>query len=312
MSMRITNLMISGRDAARPQRRLDTASPRPQHAAVVGQADHAPVRRPVRHEPRADPARRARRRTHSTSATSATAWLAAHHRRRRSRISTTSLQRARELLVQGGNDTAGQSDAHAIADEIDQLIEQRQAAGQRHYGGQLRLLRHRDRHRALRRSAAPTPTRRHRHDRRARSAPASRCQLERATCDMLGDGQTASDGKLLTRPARHRHAPARRHRRRRERAAHDRPPGTRRQPRRRSTHRAPTVGARTNRLEPPAAACRTRAADLHREAAVRRRGRRHGADDLHVLDAAGRLPGSAAGAGANIVQQSLLDFLGRR
>ena len=190
--------MTLARHAPRPQRRHRARLSRLQDAAVVGQADHEAVRRPVRREPRARRCAASSAGSSSTSATSTTAPAGSTRPTPRSaQIVRRRSQRVRELLVQGGTDTAGPTARSAIADEIDQLIESVKQEANVQYGGRYifsgtatdTAALHARRRRHLR------GRRRHDH---ARDRP--RRRRSRSTSDvraLLGDGQAARDDKLL-------------------------------------------------------------------------------------------------------------------
>ena len=106
------------------------------------------------------------------------------------------LARVRELLVNGGNDTAGPAARAAIADEIDQLTESVKQEADVQYGGRSSSPAPRPTRRPTR-SAAPTPTRATQARSRARSDPGSRSRSTPTSAALLGDGQAARDDKLL-------------------------------------------------------------------------------------------------------------------
>jgi flagellar hook-associated protein 3 FlgL len=106
------------------------------------------------------------------------------------------LARVRELLVQGGNDTAGPSSRAAMADEIDQLAESVKQEADVQYGGRYVF------------SGTATDTAPYAlggSDRYAGDAgtitraigPGVEIPINADVRGLLGDGQAASDGKLL-------------------------------------------------------------------------------------------------------------------
>jgi flagellar hook-associated protein 3 FlgL len=104
-------------------------------------------------------------------------------------------QRARELLIQGASDTAGQTARNSLAQEIDQLIESVKQAANTSYGGRFVF------------SGAKTSTRPYdpgadvyNGDGAAMAreiGPSVSIQVNVTAGSFLGDGQAANDGKLL-------------------------------------------------------------------------------------------------------------------
>ena len=133
--MRITTVDGPAQRPLRPQRRLRAADARRSSKAVLGQADHAPVRRPVRHAPRAAACARASRQRSSTSATSTTRAAGRTRPSPRWTASPSSSSAPSDLLVQGGSDTADQTVRDAVAAEIDQIIEGVKQEANATYGG---------------------------------------------------------------------------------------------------------------------------------------------------------------------------------
>ena len=200
------------------------------------------------------------------------------------------VQRARELLIQAGSDSAGPRAREAAAAEIDQLIETVKQEANVQYAGRYIF--------------AGTAT-------------------DRTPYQLLGTGHVRRQRR--GDPARDRPEGRDRHQRRRGAAARQRA-GRRRRPaaahaarhRRRPPQRTTAtrlrgtdiqrldanfdvlnqiradIGARTNRLETAACAPRAAGAELDR-AALAGRGRRHGQDADRLHDAAGRLQHGAQG-----------------
>ena len=96
--MRITTSMVQ-RNVLADLNTLSEQARRDAEPGVLGQGDHPPERRPLRHGARAGAARRARRPTSSTSATSGRPGLAGRHRvLAATRSPSTSTARASSLL----------------------------------------------------------------------------------------------------------------------------------------------------------------------------------------------------------------------
>ena len=313
MSTRITTGMTQRNVLADLNRGQRAGSRSTQAQDRLRTRDHAAVGRPVRRgralalrQSSPAPAVPAQRRGR--------AGLGRTRPRTRWPRSPTSLQRARELLVQGGSDSSDASRrASAIADEIDQLIEGIKQSANANYRGRYVFAGTRDDHARRTRMGADDTyhgddagltrlARRAARDRPRRDARASTS----SAASVLGDGPRGDDGKLLDDAARHRRptcaratAPALRgadldQARRQPRRAARRP--------RRATARART-GSRSA-LAPPRPSSRrptieqlseTEDADIAKTLI-----------DFNSQQAAYQ---AALKAGASIVQASLLDFL---
>ena len=164
---------MSAHGAGRPPERLHRALEDAAEAVLGQAADEA------RRTTRSARARRCcsaatSRRTSSTSATSARRRAGTTPPTRRCRSVNDAVLRARDLLVQGANDTLGRVRRGAIAAEIDQLIDVDQVRRQRPVRRPLRLLRLGDAHAALHAGRRRHLRRQHRRRSAARSARASR------------------------------------------------------------------------------------------------------------------------------------------
>ncbi len=275
------------------------------------QGDHAPVRRPVQHLARDGPAQVARRRRqqYQRNIEDAQGWQEATEQALGE--ITDSVQRARELLVQGATDSADPAVARRDRRRDRPAHRGHQAERQRDLPRPLRLRRQRDRH------AARTPqgaddayhgdeagwTRRARHRARDRPRRDDDDQHRRARVPRRRPGRRRR--QAARHAARRRRPPARRRRRRRCAAptstrldAQPRRPARRARPQRR--HARTGSRPRSSRLAEVEESTLTQLSETE-DADIAKT-----LIDFNSQQAAYQ---AALKAGANIVQASLMDFL---
>ena len=292
--------------STRAERRLAKT----QEQVVLGQGDHAPVRRPVRHAPRAGPARARSSGTQQYQRNVDDAQRLAGRPPSSALEQITDVAPARPRAARPGRQRHDSTDLARRDRRRDRPAHRRRQAG-----GQRQLRRHATSSRAPR----PTPPpyapggRRHLQRRRAaRSSPRRSGPGVSLPINTLGVERPRRRQRrrrqAARRAARHLRPPARRHGRRRgalrtsDLSALDANLDNALQARARD-------GARTNRLD---AAASSRLSDIEEstdQAALRHRGRRHGEDDDRLLHRSRPPTRPRCSAGANIVQASLLDFL---
>ena len=225
--MRITTGMVQRNVLVGPQRPLEQAG-QDQAAGRLGQADHAPVGRPVQHRARDGPALVAVGATPPTRATSRTPRTGRTRPSPRwTRSPTVRPPRQRPAGPGRAPTPPTRRSRNALADEIDQIIQGVKETANATYGDKYVFSRHGDRHARRTRRAPTTPTRATRAawTRRSRASlreigPGVTMAINSVGQEILGDGQAPGDGKLLDTLRTISAGPAGRQRRRAARRRH--------------------------------------------------------------------------------------------